>query len=296
MNFGLTRAMTWSYHRAFSEPNWADRWTAVFQELDGRGNIVSNQGGWNYYDPQQNDYRILAFRFVDTDSVARYHQVSFKTNSTTWYGGRTFTTNGDPWPYEFLGGIQMNGAYATTSYDWKMWISDEDASAWMLTANGSIIGMWPPAISRTVPKYQSADVESGPSGYVAYGQLYPSFRGGYYCNMGGFPNEPLNGTTSYIRYPFDSSDWIPTGSSLLFKELPISGPSSNFGVMADDVLFHIPVGVTMDGVGLNSSTSVPSSIAFSNGKYYIVATGNTTSVTSFFFDCGAVDPTNDLFN
>ena len=313
--------MVWSKVQEFTQAKPGDRWAAIFDFLNGRGDPATNQGGWKCgTGGLTGGDRYLLFTFVDSGGTQRFHQFEFdySDDSRGFEGCLQLNPDYDSTITDLsqANAFPMRGQYnssAETWWDpvsphnnWKLWVSDQDPAAWMISENDVKIGIWPSIKdgTREVPVLtEDLSTESSYLGgdFINYGVMMPSLAA--VTDLGqaiGFPSSPIY-STSAIQTPLRGwyyGSFTPHKSTM-FKNIPARAAGSYFGTYADDIRQSV-VNTTLTMTDTNQiSTSYISyggfKVAYGDDQYWLCLSGNAAE-SSIVFSTGTQNPSQWLDN
>ena len=262
----------------------------------------------------------MLFSFVDAGGTQRHHQFEFDySDDSRGYEGclqvnpdydSSITDLSQPNAWPFRG--QYNTS-AETWYDpttphnnWKLWVSDLDPAAWMVSANDVKIGIWPSIKdgTREVPVLSeelTIETTYPGGGFINYGCMMPTLAPS--TNLGqviGYPASPIYSTSAYQSslVGWYEGDFSPK-KSVMYKNIPARASGAYWGTYADDICQSvINSGATMTYTNQISTSYVSYGgfkIAYGSDQYWLCLSGSA-SKTSIIFSTGAVNPSQWLDN
>lgn len=308
--------MVWSYNRSFSQNSPEARWTALFEYLDGKGDATTNQGGWKWGTAgMTNGDGLLLFTYVDTGGTTRYYQAEFDFSDDSRgmagnlqvnpdYDPSLPTSNEDSFPYlhVYAGASETWYDPSTLNYDWKLWTSNQDPTAFFLTENDIMIGMWPSCKdgTRQTPVLSNSNsvlTAYGTSGFVNYGCMMPNMAKGY--NFGqcyGFPagNQTSSSNSTISLYGWYNGNFL-SYKQAMYKNIPMRAAGAYWGTYANDIRQSIMPNASYLSLTSLISTTVGMKVAYGDDQYWLCLSGDAGN-NSIILSTGDSNPTSDLEN
>lgn len=284
--------MTWTLVRTCNQSTNNERW------YDIETNVLATLPGWTVQDhpsyPGDNRYRWFQYTFTDTKASESVTH-NFHRSGTTIY----FCHNhlGDPVTQpDFSSTSHSTTCYSTITNDWKVWTSDQNDRAVLITMGKRTIG-WSPGISEFwchegVPGTWEVGEKYPKSWFIPYPNQYGAAR------FGGPPTYTVSSTSEgYLALGW--RDYSSTSSPALDEVYTThafrgSGDTvNNYGYMAThtvitqaDVGMHMPKETSSNSDPWTTSEGL---LLLSNGRYWLRSRGNL-SYNSWMFDLGDTEP------
>ena len=312
--------MVWSKVQNFTQNKPGDRWVAIFEYLNGKGDITTNQGGWRWGSGGlTGGDHFLLFTYVDPGGVTRHYQYEFDYSDDSYGFGGLLQVNPDydetiedltkANAFPFLGQYETSAETwydpSQLNYEWKLWVSDEDPTAFMVSENDVKIGFWPSCKdgTRECPVLGNG-LSTNPSypqgGFINYGCQCPVLHpdeclGKTY----GFPYSPV---TSYSSAQgslkgFYEGSHVPTKQAM-YKFFPMRAGGAYFGTYATDIRQSIMSGTQAMTARDQISTSYSYGgfkVAYGADQYWLCLSGDAAS-SSIILSTGDQNPTSWLDN
>lgn len=308
--------MVWSYNQSFSQANPEERWTALFEYLDGKGDPTTNQGGWKWGTAGfTNGDGLLLFTYVDTGGRERHYQQEFDFSDDSLgmvgnlqvnpdYDSSLPTSNANSFPFLHVYGSASETWYDPTgmNYDWKLWVSNQDPTAFFLTENDIMIGMWPsckdgtrqcPVLSNNTSVLQ----HRGNDGFVNYGCMMPMMNKGYtFGQLYGFPSEAqaVSSASPDPLYGWYNGSFA-SYKQAMYKNIPMRGAGAYWGTYANDIRQSIMPNASPLSYSYLISSTVGMKVAYGDDQYWLCLSGDAGN-NSIILSTGDTNPTSHLEN
>lgn len=312
--------MVWSKVQNYSENKPGDRWTAIFEYLNGKGDITTNQGGWRWgTGGLTGGDHFLLFTYVDPGGTTRHYQYEFDYSDRSYGMGGLMQANPDydetkddltkanafPFLAQYETASESWWDPSTVRYDWKLWTSDEDPTAFMISENDIMIGFWPSVKdgTRECPVLSNGltnDPSYPQGGFINYGCMMPVLHPDIcLAKTYGFP---VSRVTSYSAAQYSLKGWyygsfVPKKQAM-YKFFPMRAGGAYFGTYATDIRQSVMSGTDSMAEGELISTSSSYGgfkVAFGADQYWICMSGDAAS-SSIILSTGEQNPSGWLDN